>query len=231
MLAAASSERYPDFVSTTWLEWLMDHWQAVGGIAGLSTGAAMLTRPRLRLMLSGGLGGAEDDAAPDIVYQAEDGRRVLAGAIFVRAFVWNYGMSVAEDCTVSVDRVWKDGALAPDHRYLRFPLKWTMIDAGAERFAPRKLLPGKANGYRVDVCKVDGVNPTLQILSEASHAPSGRHRYADPGVYAIELVAQSSSFWATPARCTIVVEYTRTDDQVGLFILAANSRRSFLRIV
>ena len=191
----------------------------------------MLTRPRLRLILFGGLGGAQGDAAPAVIYETSDGPPVATGSIFVRAFVWNSGGTSAEDCSVVVSRIWKDDGLAPDHTFLRFPLCWTMAESGSERFAPRKLLPGKANGYRVDVCKVDGIDPRLQIMSEASHTLSGRHRYDESGLYVIELVARSSSFWATPARCTIAVEYDRTGEQVGLAIVGARERRHLLRVL
>jgi hypothetical protein len=218
-------------VQFDWLHWFLEHWQAIGSFAGLSTGAAMLTRPRLRLTLFGALGGPEGDAMPTVIYVPKDGPPVATGSIFVRIFLWNYGATSAEDCTVAVDAIWKDDAPAPDHTFLRFPLKWTMADSGPERFAPRKLLPGKANGYRVDVCKVDGVDARLQILSEASHTGSGRHRYDQPGIYTIELIARSSSFWATPARCTLILEYNRSDTEVGLFIRGAGERRHLLRIL
>jgi len=196
-----------------------------GTIIGLVV--KMITRPRLRLLYQPDIA---DDAEVSIRYAgAVDQAEVDGTAFFVRAFLWNYGHSTAEDCTVSVDGVWFDDEQIA--RFARSPLKWTHKDVGAERFAARKLLAGKANGIRVDVCKTDTVNPYLQILSEASHAGTGYHWYEKSGTYIIELIAQSSSFWANPARCSIAVEFIRTESMFSLRLVGCAERRHLLKMI
>jgi hypothetical protein len=83
----------------------------------------------------------------------------------------------------------------------------------------------------VDVCKIDAFNPALQILSEASHDGSD-HWYTEPGLYLVELLAQGSSFWTTPARCIIWLEYGRDEETgVSLGIAGSGEHRHLLRIV
>lgn len=111
----------------------------------------VVTRPRLRLLYQPDIA---DDARVSIKYAgAVEDSEIRGEAFFVRVVLWNYGFSTADDCTVSVDGVWRD-----DERislFARSPLKWTHKDEGAARFEARKVLPGQKNGLRVDVCKTD----------------------------------------------------------------------------
>ena len=170
-----------------------------------------------------------DDAAVSIRYAGWAEQSELDGdAVFVRCFAWNHGLSTAEDCSVMVDKVWLN-----DQRislFARSALSWTG-KAGTERFAARKLLAGQANGVRVDGCKIDNVTQALQILSEASHAGTGYHWYTEQGVYTIDLIAQSSSFWATPARYSMSVQFEASETGLSLSVVGGRERRHLLRIL
>jgi hypothetical protein len=197
----------------------------IGGGTVIGVAVKMIARPRLRLLYQPDLA---EDAEVSIRYAgAVDQAEVKGQAFFVRALLWNYGYSTADDCFVPVDSVWYG-----DERislFARPALKWTLKDSGAERFSPRRLLPGQANGIRVDVCKTDTASQSLQILSEASQALMGYHWYDKSGIYTIELIAQSSSFWATPARCTIAVQFTRTDAAIFLGVVGCDARVNLLK--
>jgi hypothetical protein len=105
---------------------------------------------------------------------------------YVRVWVHNSWGFPAHRVEVYVERISLDGQLVEPERS---PLHWMDFKDTFEY--PKPMPRGDRNGWYVDVCAADSVDPRLQILTMKG-VVRGYHRFEKPGTYKIELSAEAA---------------------------------------
>ena len=103
---------------------------------------------------------------------------------YIRAWVINDWGFPAHHCQVFVERIWLGDRLIDDERS---PLHWT--DLSDHAFSFPYMRHGDRNGRYVDICSADSVDSRFQVISQKW--TKGYHRFAESGVYKLELCAEA----------------------------------------
>lgn len=104
---------------------------------------------------------------------------------YVRAWVFNASGYSARHVEVFVNRISLNGEAIEGERD---PLHWADYEDSFEY--PKPMHRGYKNGWYVDVCASDSIDPRLQIISLRG-IKRGYLKYSDPGTYKIELSAEA----------------------------------------
>jgi hypothetical protein len=140
-------------------------------------------------------------------------------ALYLRGWVYNFGVSEARDCSVFIKRVRFEGKILDDDRS---PLAWTDIDT----FDPQTIARGLDRGRYVDICASDQNHPVLQIKSQK--ATKGYGVYAKSGLYTLELTAEVPSRAGSFEDMEISLLFNGRWD--GIEAQSVKPRRKHLRI-
>jgi hypothetical protein len=105
---------------------------------------------------------------------------------YIRVWVFNSWGFPAHRAEVYVDRISCDGKVLESERS---PMHWSDFKEAFEY--PKPMRSGHQNGWYVDICAADSIDPRLQFLS-LKGVERGYHKYSEEGIYTIELTAEAS---------------------------------------
>lgn len=106
--------------------------------------------------------------------------------LYIRAWVYNFGIYPATNCKVFLESVLFNGEVVESERS---PLYWTDHKDRHEH----SLSHGRRRGWYIDICASDEIDTRLRIIS--LKGLRGYHRFSGDGVYTMELSAEST--WLT----------------------------------
>ena len=133
-------------------------------------------------------------------------------ALYLRVWVYNFGLSPALNCSVFVNRVLRDGQILDDERS---PLNWTDIDT----FQPQILPTREHRGRYADVCAASERMPSLQIKSQKG--TRGYGIYTEAGVYSLEISAETPNRLTSIGRIRMDVNYEGRWNGLSLIAVTA----------
>ncbi len=144
----------------------------------------------------------------------------ICQAIYIRVWVYNFGLLGAKDCSVRVERVtFESGEVVEAEPS---PLQWKDKDGCYE---PLPLHRGFGAGRYVDVCSTDEFVPHLQVMS--LKASKGAEPFRRGGLYTLHISARASGL---ASAGTIRLQVRHHGGEWGkLEIVSAMERRKWLR--
>jgi hypothetical protein len=123
---------------------------------------------------------------------------------YIRVWTYNSWGFPAHRVEVYVDRILHEGEVIEAERC---PMHWADFKDAFEY--PKAMRQGHANGWYVDICAADSIDPRLQFLS-LKGIERGYHKYSSDGIYTVELSAEASKPCSFD-RLTLTIAYDEKD--------------------
>jgi len=126
----------------------------------------------------------------------------------IRIGIRNWGVYAAEQCTVNIESIWKNGIQISSARQ---QVEW---DSGG--FEPRTILRGKRRGCLALLCLTEKGREPLCV---------GKMQFKESGVYEFKLRADSPELLTSPDECSIVIKYSPFSGELHIVRFSSKSFR------